>query len=341
MGFDRPTGTARAGRPSPVDGRPGRRWPARLAGAYATATLLALAVWGVFGDTWWTQPVNLTTFWWLLPAVVLVPVAVVRRASRAALLLTVPALAFVWSYGGVFVSTPSAATADVRVATFNTYVHAPNVSHVVKLVEDQDPDVLLLQEVFPERLRALREQVAGRLPYVWTGPARTVGGVAVLSRFPITDVRAIPPPSRHSRPTAVVQIDVGGTDVQVVPVHLISPCPRCGPSVTQRAAFEASVRAQEIDAVLDALEPGVPAIVGGDLNSNDRSRPYRALARAGFSDPHQDVGAGPGFTWPADGRFGPWLRIDWILVRGIDAVGESVVTLAGSDHRPVVVELDL
>jgi vancomycin resistance protein VanJ len=94
--------------------------------------------------------------------------------------------------------------------------------------------------------------------------------------------------------------------------------------------------------VLEALDPEVPAVVGGDLNSGERSGAYRRLVDAGFTDPQRDVGSGMGFTWPSDGRWlPPVVRVDWVLARGVTATSAEVHRAPGSDHRAVVVDLAL
>lgn len=313
------------------------RWAVALAGLYAAAAGGAQAVWWHAGDGWWSQPLNVTTFYWSLPAVPLVALAGLRRAWRTAALLAVPAGIFLWSYGGLFVGTPPAAHGDLRVATYNTYVRAPDVSHVVELVRADRPDILLVQEILPARADELRAQLGGWLPHAWFGDPGRVGGVGVLSRSPIVEVRPVEAAGAASRPTAVVVVEVDGRRLQVVAVHLTSPCRTCGSSVVARQTFEAEMRRREVDAVLAALAPDVPAVVGGDLNSTRRSDPYRRLAAAGFRDPQIEAGSGPGFTWP-DGS-GPFVRIDWVLARRLVPAGAWVGPPRGSDHRPAVVDL--
>lgn len=323
--------------------RPVRRrsgWPAFLAGLYALATVAALTVWGVAGDVAWIQPVNLTTFWWSLPGVVLAPLALLFGGRRTAALLAVPAVLWLWSYGTAFLpSDPPSVPRDLRVVSFNTFVHTPDPSHVLGLVADEEPDVLVLQEVFPPREAELGRALAERYPHRHVEQSPGVGGVGVYSRFPITEVRAIGDATGRSRSSAVVVLDVDGRPLQVVPVHLISPCPTCGTSFLERLELEGDVRVAEMGAVIAALTPGVPAIVAGDFNSTERSMPYRRLTGAGFSDPQRDAGDGPGFTWPAGGRTGPILRIDWLLVRDLRAVAAWVGRERSSDHRPVIVDL--
>lgn len=304
---------------------------------YAVATAAALAAWFAVGDTWWTLLVNVSTFWWTLPALPLLVLALLLRRRVAVLALSVPALLFVWAHGGLFVGSAPAAAGDLRVASYNTFVQAPDTTHVASLVRDEHPDVLLVQEILPGQARSIRDGVVDHLPHSWFGEPGRVGGVGVLSRHPIVEVRPIGSPDVLSRPTAVVVLDVGGRQVQVVPVHLTSPCMLCGESVLERQRFEAERRRAEMDAILQALDEEVPAVVGGDFNSDRRADPYRALAAAGFRDPQIEAGSGPGFTWPAS-RMGT-VRIDWVLARGLVPAAAWVDPPRASDHRPVVADL--
>ncbi len=321
------------------------RWPLLVCAPYALLAAAAVLAWVAVGDRSWTLPVNVTTFWWSLPGVPLMLLAARRRLDAAAL-LSVPAGIFLWSYASLFFGAPPAADGDLRVASFNTYVRAPDLSHVVALVHDARPDLLLVQEIMPSQAAALKARLADHLPHSWFGEPGKVGGVGLLSRHPLVGTRPIPPLSPVSRRTAVIVVDVAGRGrIQVVPVHLTSPCPSCGDSVVARQAFEASTRREEIDAILAVLDPSLPAIVGGDFNSTQRNDPYRHLAAAGFRDPQVEAGSGPGFTWPA-GSAGagilerrPLVRIDWVLARGLVPAAARVGYAGASDHRPVIADL--
>ncbi|MFN2556151.1 MAG: endonuclease/exonuclease/phosphatase family protein [Nitriliruptorales bacterium] len=346
----------RAATPTPdVAVRP-PRWPALVAGGYGAACAALLAAWWLLGDTWVTQTLNATTFWWSLPGLPLAAIAGVRRRWRLAAWLAVPAATFVYSFGPFFVGSPPPVRGELRVAAYNTFIRAPDVSHIVALVRDERPDVLILEEVLPQPAVLLRRSLADRLPHVWVSESSRVGGVAVLSRYPITEVRPIAKAGRVSRPTAVVVLDLGnrprsdlpartaGGDrsggqhrVQVVPVHLTSPCPSCGESVLGRQAFEAGIRRQETEAIIRSLDTNLPAIVAGDFNSTSRNDPYRLLVSAGFVDAQLEAGSGPGFTWPD--RSPPLLRLDWIFSRGLVPADALVGPARASDHRPVIADL--
>lgn len=312
----------------------------RLPLAYAAFTVLALLAWGLAGDRWWVQPLSLTTFWWTLPGLPLALVALLWRRPRAAMLFAVPALVWVWVYGTLFLpnGAPDGAP-DLRVASYNTYVHSPSIDSVRGLVDSTRPDVLVLQEVFPDREAELLEALAGPYPHHLAVQSPGVGGLLVLSRYPVVDTIPVALSSPGARDTAVAVLDVDGRPLQVVPVHLTSPCPTCGQSWTERLEVEGERRPAELAAVLRALDQRVPTIVAGDFNSTERSEPYRLLANVGFDDPHRRAGRGPGFTWPNDRLATPVLRIDWILTRGLVAVDAWVADGGASDHRPVVADL--
>lgn len=310
-----------------------------VGGAYALFTLAAFVLWLVLGDTPWTALVNLGTFWWAVPALPLVVLALFLRDPRAAVWFAVPALLWAWAYGTAFTATPSDLPPDLRVVSFNTFVQVEGEQHVADLVAEVEPDVLVLQEVFPPRQQALEVQLDAALPHHHVEQSAGVGGVGVWSRYPITDVRLVDEASEVSRTTFVVTLDVDGRPLQVVPAHLISPCPSCGASILERLELEGDVRRAEIGNVLAALDDTVPTVVAGDLNSNERSVAYRRLTEAGFRDPQREVGDGMGFTWPADRSIPAFVRIDWILVRDLEPVAAWVGEARGSDHRPVIVDL--
>lgn len=314
----------------------------RLARLYGIACGFVLLAWAVVIDTWWLQPLNMTTFWWTLPAVFMLPFSLWRRRWINVAALALPAMVWLWSYGTLFVpnATPPIPR-DLRVVTYNTLVATEGVDHVTHLIDHTNPDIVVLQEVFPERENTLRGIYDDAYPHMIGVQTGGVGGVMVLSRFPVTDVIDVGGSGESARNTAVVVIDVDGQPVQVVPIHLTSPCPSCGPSVSDRLDSEGERRQAEVFAILRALRPGVPVVVAGDFNSNDRSGPYRRLSRAGFEDPHRAQGSGPGFTWPNDGPVGPMIRIDWVLTRQLIPIDAWVMDGGPSNHRPVVVDLAL
>jgi vancomycin resistance protein VanJ len=80
-----------------------------------------------------------------------------------------------------------------------------------------------------------------------------------------------------------------------------------------------------------AADPSNRVVLLGDLNGTMDDRAFADLTSQMHSA--QDAaGDGFGFTWPA--RF-PVVRIDQILVRGVEPQSSWVLPSNGSDHLPV------
>ena len=99
------------------------------------------------------------------------------------------------------------------------------------------------------------------------------------------------------------------------------------------AGFWTSSRNVGVQALAEAIaaDPGKRVVLLGDLNGTMDDRAFAGITSQMTSA--QDVaGDGFGFTWPASF---PVLRIDQILVRGVEPDSSWVLPANGSDHRPV------
>jgi endonuclease/exonuclease/phosphatase family metal-dependent hydrolase len=143
-------------------------------------------------------------------------------------------------------------------------------------------------------------------------------GLAILSRIPaevqgrlsVGTVLNDPTPERGG---LHVVLDVGGTKVDLVGVHLSSRLPYGPPIQLRRLAAQLP-------------PPGRPGIVAGDCN-------FWGPGVQSFLPGWQRTVRGR--TWPA-GR--PHSQIDHILVRAVDGtevLHSEVLPAVGSDHRPV------
>ncbi|WP_345711032.1 endonuclease/exonuclease/phosphatase family protein [Kineococcus glutinatus] len=299
-----------------------------------------------------TYALGLTAFWWLVPGVPLLLVALLRRRRVAAVVLVAPALTAAllcvprpWQ-GGVADGGPV-----LRVATWNITAGAP-ARGVLRLADDTAPDVLVLQEV---SARALRELAPLGVAYphrhvsqhAWAAPWGVPSGTAVFSRHPVTGVRPVEGLPPAARPTDVVTLDVRGRRVDVLSVHLASPCLGCrfhpsDPGPAGGTGPAARLRSQEAARLADLARElhrgGAAVVVAGDINASDLNRPGWAFARAGLVDAYRAVAWGPGLTRGAR----PGLaRIDVVEVAGLEPVGAWVGGRGESDHAPVIADLAL
>jgi vancomycin resistance protein VanJ len=103
--------------------------------------------------------------------------------------------------------------------------------------------------------------------------------------------------------------------------------------VNPKAGFWTASRDIGVQALGNAIaaDPSKRVVLLGDLNGTMDDRAFAEITSQMHSA--QDVaGDGFGFTWPASF---PVVRIDQILVRGVEPDSSWVLPANGSDHRPV------
>ena len=86
-----------------------------------------------------------------------------------------------------------------------------------------------------------------------------------------------------------------------------------------------------------------PQLVAGDFNAARDHRPFRELLAAGLVD-CADVSQNrswPGFTWPAEGRALPVMRLDHVLVSRTATVRMTrAIRVPRTDHRGVLAAVE-
>lgn len=353
---DREQSVAPAGAPTPSWWLRGLRGEGRIASAVALGTLvyglgagtLYMLGW-VLGDaTGWLYVTNVSTIYWLAPAVGLCAFAVAARWWLPALACALAAVVWLATFAPLFVPQAEATSSDLRVATFNVRPDS-GIDHVIRLVEREQPDVLLVQELLGESQDELADALAPVLAHHhFSRINRGSHGTAIFSRFPVARTREIGSLPAVSRPMDIVTLDTGEGPLHVASLHLTSPCDECLSSdlgdVRRNAASlaplgrESDLRRSEMARVIAGLPTG-PLIVGGDLNSSTHNTPRRRLLAAGLTDLHRVRGSGPGFT---AFRRQLGFRIDWLFASDdLTPVRTWVGPIDLSDHRPVIADLAL
>jgi endonuclease/exonuclease/phosphatase family metal-dependent hydrolase len=268
-----------------------------------------------------------------------------------------------WLVGCILVALPLHAQ-PLRVMTFNVRMLTPNDGAnnwgarrdlVADLLRDEDPDVIGTQELFKRQ----GDDIVERLPqFAWFGEGRRGGDhdehMGVFYRkdrlrvlesgdFWLSDTPEVPGSITWGNlyPRLVTwarfaRISDGAT-FTLYNTHL----------PYREGDEHARIRCAElIRARLDKLPESERVILIGDFNTTPESRVHSILTNA-----MTDVWtAAPKRTGP-EGTFHdftgkPQRRIDWILVRGLEAKRVETVTTQRegrypSDHFPILVELEL
>jgi endonuclease/exonuclease/phosphatase (EEP) superfamily protein YafD len=189
-----------------------------------------------------------------------------------------------------------------------------------------------VQELTPELAKSLAEaDLAELLPFSCLDPRPSSRGIGLWSRWPLTQLAPVPG-TRTAMPR--VQLDLGWP-VTITVVHPAAPM-RGGQRAWQ----------QDMDRLLSALTdlPG-QHLVAGDFNASRDHRPFRRLLAAHLADCADAAQRRPwpGFTWPANRRIPPVMRLDHILVSQPGAVvcETRTIGIPGTDHRGVFAIIEL
>ncbi len=221
----------------------------------------------------------------------------------------------------------------LRVMSMNLLFTNRDRDAVLRLIEREDPDVLLFQEYHAGWDAALRAPLALRYPHACTPLGGGMFGQGVYSKRPwVGQPEMLRLSSADYCPQIGVTFDLGEKQLAIWNVHTASPS-SAGAIARQRGQFE---RLAEL-----ATRPG-PLVIMGDFNSTPGSWNADLMRARGFAEAHEAVGEGRGATWPDKTllRFLPGVRIDNAWGRGVEWSSSRVAgERTGSDHRAIIVEV--
>lgn len=263
------------------------------------------------------------------------------RRPRAALIATLLLVPNAWSVAPYLLPlavTPSEAGSlvagqEIRVVALNLLFSNENHAAVREYLQKSDADVLVLSELTPAWVSALRGVTAG-YPY-WLSLDRThPWGLGLYSRYPLRGERI----TNLGLPGSVnvsARVALPGGDVEIMGVHLASP-------VTPVRAVRRNHQLARLAEALGTRPGGErlarPRLLVGDLNLTPYSPYYDDLLRAtGMVDKRR--GHGPIGTWPT------WSPLLQIPIDHCIADPELEVTRVergpqvGSDHYPLEIRL--
>ena len=220
----------------------------------------------------------------------------------------------------------------LKVMTHNVFGLNYDMARVARNIFAEDPDILALQEYFPEQRGPLHPILLQRYPYF----AFCIGGkranVGLYSKLPFVEKaqgacsETATPQQRTSRLVGTFTLS-DGTTFSVLTTHLDWPLPA------------ARQQAQMSELVAAIGEINGPLIVMGDMNSTPWSYALRGLvSRTGLERQTRNL-----ITWPLaiggdEGllRTIPFLPLDQVMTRGIAVHELRSAADDGSDHLPVV-----
>ena len=267
---------------------------------------------------------------------------------------------FLFCFAILAAVAPASNTAakTIRVMTYNIHVGVGmdkklDLARIAKVIKDQKPDFVGLQEVDRgvERTRRI-DEIADlakltKMDYAFAFNLKYQGGqygVAILSRKPILAIDHRLYKNRREaerRGFIRVEVRIGAQILNFVTTHLDY-------QYEDGRVFEAE---QMLDGLKDVKGP---LIIVGDFNDIPSGGAYKLMQQT-FSDTwtrllygswldgsqNSSPRLGQGFTYPADK---PAKRIDYIFTRQSDRIETKrvwVVETLASDHLPVMADLEI
>lgn len=273
--------------------------------------------------------------WFGLFIPVLLVGALWRRSASAVVALLLPLMVWLNLFGGLL-SDKSHPSSDLTVASHNVSADNPDPAGTARDLAAYGADLLALQEMTEETRRTYEKELAKAYPY------HTVQGtVGLWSKLPLSDTQPVDikmdyGPLADTKPVDIkmaytralrTTVATNQGPLAVYVAHLGSA------RVNLRAGFWTAHRDRGAQALGKAIaaEQNERVVLLGDLNGTMDDRAFADLTSQ-LRSAQDAAGDGFGFSWPA--KF-PVVRIDQILVRGVEPASSWVLPTTGSDHRPV------
>ena len=219
----------------------------------------------------------------------------------------------------------------MRIATFNINGIRARGQALLDWLDEDAPDVALLQEIKSTDDGFPREPFEDRGWHVETHGQKGFNGVAILSRLPLDDVvRGLPGDDGDDQARWIEATAIGDRAVRVCGLYLPNGNPAPGPKYDYKLAWMARLEARA-RALLATEEP---VVLAGDWNvipqAEDAARPaawaqdalflpetraaFRRIVNLGFTDAFRARVRGPGHYSFWDYQANAWARNDGIRI---------------------------
>jgi endonuclease/exonuclease/phosphatase (EEP) superfamily protein YafD len=304
-----------------------RRTAGRL--AICGAVLLILSVAGNLTADWWWLCDLTVHFQWQSAWVALLALAGALAGKRSriaawamfALLWHGSHLVPLWLPTG----KPTTPGKPFKVMAFNVYAHNRDQDAVLKLIRQEQPDILCVEELTTFWDRAIRPEFRYRA----ARPNEGGFGGGIYSRFPISDIEEVVLSDANLAVQAKIKLPQG-----TVTVLVVHPMPCVGAQAT-------SLRNRQIRSITaQASKLEGPLLVMGDFNSSPWTTPMRELEEQTRLR-NSLRGHGLQTTWPSS-NFLLTVPIDHIYhTPEITVLQRWTGPSCGSDHYPVIANCQL
>ena len=223
-----------------------------------------------------------------------------------------------------------AATGCIKTLSANVFFANKRAEEVIQTVLGVNPDIAVFMEVNQNWVDLL-QSLKGTLPFSREVPRSDAFGIAVFSKYDLSNVQALNGEGLYT-PSLAGEISVGEDKLTFVATH---PVP---PALPPASAERAQARDRQLAALANYLQASSnPKLLAGDLNTTGWSISGRKFLRQSqLRDTRHSFGINA--TWPR------WLLpfgvpIDHVLTsEDFRVVDVRAVAVPGSDHAAIFVE---
>jgi endonuclease/exonuclease/phosphatase family metal-dependent hydrolase len=223
--------------------------------------------------------------------------------------------------------------------SYNIELGAAGAVTTLESIGTLDADIVGLQEVTPQAEAWLRAAYVEQYPYQLYQSKGGAGGLAALSRFPLTD-RGLRPDPKGRHPSWHLEAESPAGPVQILNVHLRSLF-GAGPDPVRSYLRSDEDHLDQIQTFCDVCETDMPSIILGDFNEGVDGRAIRFLEARGYWNLLPAYHPGQP-TWgfrSVGNQLGETL--DHMLISDHFAPLDAWVALLGrSDHLPVLAHVE-
>ena len=223
---------------------------------------------------------------------------------------------------------------EFTILTFNVNYGYPNKS-MVNIIDSLNADLVCLQETNAAWESLVRSGLVEKYPYITFRDCCGAGGLAILSRFPVVEVKYA---ENHIGwfPAWTTNVIVGPDTIQVMNVHLKPGINENGKvGFLGREFFRAQrIHRQELEYFLGQLPQAHSRLIVGDFNENDGGKGLKWLTKErGYQDALRLFDR-RSKTW----RWGILRRrYDHLVFNsGLGCLKAEVFEIGTSDHLPVL-----
>lgn len=253
------------------------------------------------------RPIAYRPLRWVLDVVLVVQLVTVLAAWIPARLTALP--------------PPSPNSPKLRLLTLNLSTKNPAEPVLFEALTDPTLDVLLLQEysiALEQRFKA--SNIFEHYPHVHVMARPDAFGSAIFSRHPLKDLRYL---RVRASVTMEATVKIGDQQVVLVNLHFPTPFPE-----KERLLHQGT---EDLWSYL-ALPPGRPLVIAGDWNATPYNRLLRGTSRY-LRNAWDEIGWGPGHTFPTGRRNVPPVRIDHVCYsEGLRALEVRRRQFPGANH---------